>query len=63
MSTPDAQLIPTAEAARMLNESVRQVNRRVQRGELEAASKLPGLRGARLFDRAVIAALTEKADA
>jgi len=61
MSTPD--LIPTSEAARMLNESVRQVNRRVERGELEAASKLPGLRGARLFERTVIEALTAKADA
>ena len=55
MSTPD--LIPTSEASRMLNESVRQVNRRVERGELREASKLPGLRGARLFDRETILAL------
>lgn len=60
MSTTDTQLIPTAEVARMLGESVRQVNRRVERGEIEAVSKLPGLRGARLFDRAVIEPLASE---
>lgn len=44
-------LIRTSEAAEILGESVRQFIRRVERGEVQPAMKLPGIRGAYLFNR------------
>lgn len=50
---PDSdELIRTSEAAELVGESVRQFIRRVERNELTPALKLPGLRGAYLFNRA-----------
>lgn len=49
-----SRLTTTAEVADLLGISARQVARRVAGGELEAAMKLPGERGAYLFDRAYI---------
>ena len=47
-------LIPTAEVARILGVRVSTVSRRVARGDLDYAMKLPGETGAYLFDRAAI---------
>lgn len=57
MTTTDAGLITTKEAADILRESVKNTIRRVQAGELTAVTKLPGLRGAYIFDVAVVTAL------
>jgi hypothetical protein len=51
--------VTTAEAARMLGKSPSAISRMVERGRLEPTLKLPGLRGAFLFDSASIEALTE----
>jgi hypothetical protein len=55
MSTPE--LIGTREASERLGESIRQTIRRVESGKLEPAAKMPGLRGAYVFDAADIARL------
>lgn len=49
--------ISTAEAAAELGITARQVLRLVEDGRLEAAVKLPGLRGAYVFDAAVVESL------
>jgi len=56
MSNPD-ELITTRDVAAVLGVSTREVARRVERGDLEPAAKLPGIRGAYLFHRAPIEAL------
>lgn len=61
MPNIDVDLITTREAACILDESVRQTIRRVERGELAPAKKLPGLRGSYLFTRADIDALSSPA--
>lgn len=43
------ELVTTRDVALALGVSTREVARRVERGELEPAAKLPGLRGAYLF--------------
>lgn len=48
---PDVDLIPSAEAAALLRLPISTFHERVRSGEIEEAVKLPGLRGARLFDR------------
>lgn len=53
---PDHDLIPSAEAAALLRLPLSTFHERVQRGDIEEAVKLPGLRGARLFDRSYIEA-------
>lgn len=56
---PDSdELIPTSEAAELMGESVRQFIRRVERGTVTPALKLPGLRGAYMFNRADIDAMS-----
>lgn len=57
MPKPDTNLISTKEAAALLSEGVRQVIRRVERDELTPAMKLPGVRGAYLFNHSDIEAL------
>lgn len=55
---PDTDgLIGTSEAAELLGESPRQFIRRVERHDIIPAMKLPGLRGAYLFDRSDVEAL------
>lgn len=49
------ELILTADVARRLEVDVRTVHRMVRRGELVPAMKVPGLRGALLFDAAEVA--------
>lgn len=56
--TPD--LIGVAEASAILSLDRRTIHRMVERSELEPASKLPGLRGAYIFDRATIVAAKEQ---
>jgi hypothetical protein len=50
-------LIRTSEAAELLGESVRQFLRRVERKDIAPAMKLPGIRGAYLFDRSDVEAV------
>lgn len=54
MSKLHTDLITTRSVALLLGESIRQTIRRVERGDLKPAQKLPGLRGAYLFDRAEV---------
>lgn len=61
MSSIDADLITAAEAAEILRVSHRVVIRRVERGELTPVRKLPGIRGAFLFDAAQIRLAAEPA--
>lgn len=58
MPNNDVDLITTREAADILEEGVRQTIRRVERGNLTPAKKLPGIRGSYLFNRADIDALS-----
>lgn len=53
-------LITTAEAARILGKSVSTVCRDAQLGYLPVHQKLPGQRGAYLFDRAAIQAHADR---
>lgn len=50
----------TREVADAFGVTTREIARRVERSALEPAVKLPGLRGAFLFNRADIAALTSE---
>jgi len=54
-------LITTAEAAERLKVSIPTVNRWVRDGRLQPVQKLPGIRGANLFDPSDIAALRNSA--
>lgn len=57
---PNTQhLIGAKEAAAIARLDVRQIHRRVERGELKPALKLPGATGAYLFNRADVAALVK----
>lgn len=51
------ELLTTADVAKRLRVHVRTVVRMVHGGELEAAVKAPGVRGAYLFDPAAVDAL------
>ena len=57
MSNIHQELIGTKEASELIGESVKNTIRRVERNELTPVTKLPGLRGAYLFNRSDIAAL------
>lgn len=57
VDSPD--LVGVAEAAEMTGLDRRTLHRKVERGELHAVSKLPGLRGAYIFNRADIDALLQ----
>lgn len=52
MPGTDELQLTTREAAELLGESVRQTIRRVEAGTLKPSRKLPGIRGAYIFDRA-----------
>lgn len=51
--------LTTKEVADLLGVSVATVNRRADKGLLPEVAKAPGVRGARLFDRAKIEALAK----
>ena len=57
--TPD--VASTAEVARMLRRSIRTVHRMAATGQLDTVGKLPGTRGAYLFDREYIARVADQA--
>ena len=50
--------IATAEAARILGSSVSQLNRLAASGQIPHVAKAPGIRGAYIFNRSDIEALT-----
>lgn len=56
-SAMDAELLTTAQAARLLGKSVGTINRWVNENRLSPAVTLPGETGARLFRRSDIDAL------
>ena len=56
-------LIPTAEAAEALGVHVATISRMVTRGDLAPAVKVPGKRGAYLFNRADVDALAAQRSA
>ncbi|WP_371512094.1 type IV toxin-antitoxin system AbiEi family antitoxin domain-containing protein [Microbacterium paraoxydans] len=49
----DSEFVTTREVAAAHGVSTREIARRVARGDLEPVGKLPGIRGAYLFNRAV----------
>lgn len=57
MSNLHHELIGTKEASELIGESVKNTIRRVERDELKPVTKLPGLRGAYLFNRSDIEAI------
>ncbi|MHA7275339.1 helix-turn-helix domain-containing protein [Arthrobacter sp. Hz1] len=59
MPIPDAELVTTAEAAKLLKTNVRSIIRKVERDELKPERKLPGIRGAYIFRVEDIHALGE----
>lgn len=50
----DSDFVTTRDVAQALRISTREVARRVERGSLTPVAKLPGIRGAFLFDPSVI---------
>jgi hypothetical protein len=60
MSKIPQELIGTKEAAELIGESVKNTIRRVEAGALMPVKKLPGLRGAYIFDRADIVAIRDE---
>lgn len=59
---PNLDLIPTSEAAALLGVHVRTVHRHVRAGDLTPTVKVPGLRGALMFDRRDVELLRLKRD-
>jgi hypothetical protein len=57
------ELIGTREASERLGESIRQTIRRVESGKLEPVAKMPGLRGAYVFNAADIDRLVNEPSA
>lgn len=53
------ELIGVAEASEITGLDRRTIHRKVDRGELTPVSKLPGLRGAYIFDRNEVEALSK----
>lgn len=53
------RLLTSRQVAEQMNTTVTTVNRWVQAGRLEPALRVPGYRGARLFDPASIEALAK----
>lgn len=62
MQTAHTDLIATKEAADILGESIYTTLRRVSAGELTPVTKLPGLRGAFIFDAADVTLLKNTLD-
>lgn len=60
MPITEPELITTAQAAEVSGKNWRTIIRLVERGQLEPAQKLPGLRGAYLFRQSDIEALAPK---
>lgn len=50
----------TAEVARLLRRSIRTVHRQAAAGQLATVGKLPGTRGAYLFDRSYVEGLAQE---
>ncbi len=61
MPPPPAKLLTTAEVAEILGKSVPTVTRMVADGKLDYWVKLPGVRGAYLFDLATVEAAKDDA--
>lgn len=57
--TKNRRMISTGETARLLNEDPRTVQRKAKAGEYQA-EKMPGLRGAYIFDRAYVQRLVAR---
>ena len=57
--TKNRRMISTGEAAQMLHEDPRTVQRKAKSGEYEA-EKMPGLKGAYIFERAYVQRLAKK---
>lgn len=55
-------MVVTADAAKRLGVSTRQVARMVAAGKLSPAFKAPGIRGAYLFDRTAVEELAKDGD-
>jgi len=53
--------VTTREASEILGKSIRATIRLVESGKLKPLLKLPGLRGAYVFDRRVVESLAERA--
>lgn len=51
--------IPTSEAAQLVGKSVKTFLRWKEAGRIDPVAKLPGLRGAYLFDRSEVEALVQ----
>ena len=60
MQNERTDVIPLSEAARILGLSVRTMHRRIADGVVVPVSKLPGLRGAYIFDRSDIERLAKE---
>lgn len=60
MQNDDTDVIPLSEAAQILDLSVKTMHRRIASGAIRPAGKLPGLRGAYLFNRADIERLAKE---
>lgn len=54
MDTDSDRLITAAQAAEIMDRAVSTVHRYHEIGRLPSAAKLPGLTGAKLFDRKVV---------
>ena len=63
MSKPDTDLLSTQDVAALTGESYRKTIRQVEAGKLNAAHKLPGLRGAFLFTQADVDSYITQRDA
>lgn len=60
VTEPDSSLVTSAEASVLLGKSVSTISRLVKRGTIQPTAKLPGLRGAFLFNRADVEALAKE---
>lgn len=64
MPNIDTELISTKEASELLGDNnIRKTIRRIEAGDLTPARKLPGLRGAYIFNRSDVLALLTKSAA
>lgn len=61
MQSNDAQQITTREASEILDKSIRATIRLVETGKLTPLRKLPGLRGAYLFDQRAVERFRDEA--
>ena len=58
--TQPQELIGAGEAAEMLNMDIRTVHRKIIEGEIPYVTKLPGLRGAYVLDKAAVLRIAER---